>query len=212
MTIEVDATSYGGTITAIDYLKRRVTIDGHVPKRLTGHFFEAGGDYHKTSFEVDGIEPVDGGTVLHLRKGLEIMRTRLRSVDAKAGTVVGAIAMIRVRGRDKGLVASTDDMKKWWRVEYTGGSRHDGHVFKLSHLAPNATGPVFSEADSPSGAGLSVWEFGAGDSIRIKTGVSLRRRGDGAFEVYATAPFKLTMPIMTIGARHQTFLDRMVRR
>jgi len=107
--------------------------------------------------------------------------------------VIGAIAMIRVRGRDKGLVASNDELTKFWRVEYTGGNRHTGHLFRLTHLDSNADGPVFSKADFPAGSGLRVWEFGVGDQMLLRTGVALRRVQPRIYEVYATTPFRLSI-------------------
>jgi hypothetical protein len=147
---------------------------------------------------VTQIEQGNGATVVTLRKGLEIMRTRIKDVDVANGTVAGAIAMIRVRGRDKDLVASNDDLTKFWRVAYVGGDRHTGHVFKLTSMDPKATGPAFTEADFPPGSGLSVWEFGIGDRMAIKTGVSLRRTDGGAYEVYATSPFAVTLKGKTV--------------
>jgi len=190
---------YGGRVLAVDYLKRRVRVDGYVPKYLAGRFFEAGGDWHRTSYEVEKVEHVGGGgegkaaMVLTLRKGLEIMRTRVRSVDPAKGQVRGAIAMIRVRGRERGLVASNDALTKFWRVAYVGGNRHEGHLFQLSPLDPKATGPVFTEADFPPGGGISVWEFGVGDEMILRTGVSLRRAGAGLYDVHATTGFRLRM-------------------
>jgi len=190
---------YGGRVLAVDYLKRRVRVGGRVPKYLAGCFFEAGGDWHRTSYEVEKVEHVAARgkgkptAVLTLRKGLEIMRTRVRSVDPDTGRVRGAIAMIRVRGRERGLVASNDALTKFWRVAYVGGNRHEGHLFQLSRLDPEATGPVFTEADFPPGSGLSVWEFGVGDEMILRTGVSLRRTGEGLYEVHATTGFTLRM-------------------
>lgn len=190
--LEVARSSYGGKVTDADYLKRRFTIDGYVPEYFAGHFFEAGGDYRRTSYEVKTVQPSreKKRTLITLRKGMEIMSTRVRSVDPETASVIGAIAMIRVRGRDRDLVASTDDLKKFWRVAYIGGNRHTGHIFRLSHLDPNATGPIFTEKDFPPGSGLSIWEFGVGDKMHIRTGVSLRRLADRKYEVYATSPFK----------------------
>ena len=198
MTVEVDQTTHGGKVVAVDYVKRRVTVEGRVPAWLAGHFFEAGGNYHRTSCEVKAIESGEQRSVLSLRKGLEIMRTRIREVRPKENVVVGAIAMIRVPGRDRELVASNDNLTRFWRVAYVGGNRHEGHLFRLSHLASDATGPVFTRDDFPPGSGISVWEFGVGDRMTIRTGVSLRRVEPGTYEVYATSPFTLAMAAKAI--------------
>jgi len=193
LVVEPNTATHGGVVAAVDYTARRISVDGYVPAFLAGHFFEAGGDYHRTSYEVSAVESSGQKSVLRLRKGLEIMRTRLRRADPDSGAVIGAIAMIRVRGRDKGLVASNDELTKFWRVEYTGGNRHTGHLFRLTHLDSNADGPVFSKADFPAGSGLRVWEFGVGDQMLLRTGVALRRVQPRIYEVYATTPFRLSI-------------------
>jgi hypothetical protein len=202
LVIEPITASYGGTVTAVDYRARRITVDGYVPAFLAGHFFEVGSDHHRTSYEVSAVETDGRKSVLGLRKGLEIMRTRLRRVDPESGTVTGSIAMIRLRGRDRHLVASNDQLTKFWRVEYTGGNRHTGHVFRLSHFDPNTDGPAFTKADFPPGSGLSVWEFGAGDRMLRHTGVSLRRVQPKVYEVYATTPFALSIRAQRIEISH----------
>jgi hypothetical protein len=172
---------------------------------LAGQWCEAGGSYHRTSYGLTAAEPGAANSVAVLDKGLEIMRTRVLRLEPQTNTVVGAVAMIRVRGRDRELVASNDALTKFWRVAYVGGERHGGHLFQLSPMDPQAQGPVFTEADFPLGSGLSVWEFGVGDELTVKTGVSLRRApervGQGLpgalarpyFEVAATSPFTLSL-------------------
>jgi len=76
-------------------------------------------------------------------------------------------------------------------VAYLGGNRHDGHQFQLS------AGP-WTQQDFAPGSTLHVWEFGAGDTCRINTGVSVRRLDrqgeDAVYEVLATTPVTLTVP------------------
>jgi len=216
--IEVETVRYEATVTKVNYLDRVVTLKGRIPERLAGHFFEVGNQLgetevghvdglgsclHKTSYEVSTIKGKwFGRTRLSLRKGLEIMRTRVRFADPATGQVKGAIAMLRHRGRDRGLIASNDAITKLWRVSYTGGNRHYGHSFNLSPLDPESTGPAFSAADFPAGEGLRIWEFGPGDLFSIQTGVSIRRAETGAYEVYATAPCRLTL-----GGRTRTITE-----
>lgn len=197
IAIEVDVPRYEGVVKEVDYLDRKVTVEGTTPARLAGHYFEIGNPLHKTSYETSEIEAKGDETVITMRKGLEIMRTRVRDADPETGKVIGAIAMLRHRGRDAGLVASDDALTRFWRVAYSGGNRHAGHEFTLTPMDPEAEGPAFTEQDFPPGAGLRIWEFGVGDTIGIQTGVSLRRMEaeDGAsiYGVFATSPCKLTL-------------------
>ena len=209
LTLEVETARYEATVTKVSYLNRVVTLKGKIPERLAGHFFEVGNRFtktaagfidasgnniHKTSYEVSKIKnKLFGKTELTLRKGIEIMRTRVRFADPKTGKIRGAISMMRHRGRDRGLVASNDAITKLWRVTYTGGNRHKGHTFNLSPMEPESEGPAFTAADFPFGDGIRIWEFGPDDIFSIQTGVSIRRRGNGVYEVYATSPFKLKL-------------------
>ncbi|MDP6112133.1 MAG: hypothetical protein QGG53_09735, partial [Planctomycetota bacterium] len=194
LKIEVETARYGATVTKVNYLDRIVTLKGKIPERLAGHYFEVGNDLHKTSYEVSTIKNrLFGKTELTLRKGMEIMRTRVRSADPKTGKVKGAIAMMHLRGRDSGLVASNDALTNFWRVEYTGGNRHYGHNFNLTPMDPDSQAPAFAAADFPAGEGIRIWEFGVGDTFSIQTGASLQRTGENKYAVYATSPFKLTI-------------------
>lgn len=198
ISIQIATPRYEGTVKAIDYLARQVTVAGAIPVRLAGRHFEVGGAYHRTSYETEAIRAGDGETTIVMRKGLEIMRTRVRGANPDTGVVTGAIAMFRRRGRDAELVASNDQLTRFWRVAYTGGDRHAGHAFALTPLDPaTATGPVFTPADFPAGAGLRVWEFGAGDKVGIQTGVSLQRRSATAdavvYRVHASSPCEITL-------------------
>jgi hypothetical protein len=177
-----------------------VTLDQSIPERLAGLYFEVGNDLHRTSYHVTSIETRKGllglgkkRSRLTLRKGIEIMRTRVREADPAAGKVIGAIAMFRHRGRDKGLVASNDDLTRFWRLAYSGGNRHAGHEFLLTPMDPKAKGPAFTARDFPTGAGLRVWEFGKGDTSSISTGVSARRIERDTYELCATCPCRFAM-------------------
>jgi len=196
ISIEVGVPRYDGLVTEVDYLDRKATVEGAIPGRLSGHTFEVGNDLHKTSYETSKIESDGDRTVITMRKGLEIMRTRVREADPKTGKVIGSIAMFRRRGRDAGLVGSDDNLTKFWRVAYSGGDRHAGHEFTLTAMDPEADGPAFTREDFPSGAGLRVWEFGVGDTVGIQTGVSVRRlrivNRVVVYEVFATSPCRLT--------------------
>ena len=197
VTVEVETPRYEGAIRTVDYLDRKVAVEGAIPARLAGHYFEVGNALHKTCYETKEIETKGDETTITMRKGLEIIRTRVRNADPKTGTVIGAIAMFRRRGRDDGLVASNDGLTKFWRVAYSGGDRHAGHESTLTPMDSTSGSPAFTEEDFPPGAGLRVWEFGAGDTIGIQTGVSLRRAkaesNGSTYDLFATSPCKLTL-------------------
>ena len=197
ISIEIETPRYQAVVKEVDCLDRKVVVEGAIPERLAGHFFEVGNDLHRTSYETEKIEADGDKTVITMRKGLEIMRTRVREAAPETGKVIGAIAMLRHRGRDQGLVASNDDLTKFWRVAYSGGNRHSGHEFTLTPMDAESEGPVFTKEDFPASSGLRVWEFGKGDFLGIQTGVSLRRLEAGGdamvYDVLATSPCKLAL-------------------
>jgi len=72
----------------------------------------------------------------------------------------------------------------------------------------NLKGPAFGKDDFPNGSGLRVWEFGVGDAVGLPTGTSLRRVGDGRYEVTAESPFRIRLG----GAKLRASVDGQVWR
>jgi len=206
LALEVKDVQYGGRIADVDYLNRKVTLDARVPGvRFAGAFFEAGGEFHKSSHEVSGVQQVAGRSVLALRKGIEIMRSRIVRFDPQTGVLRTRIAMLRARGNDRDLTASNEACTKFWKLESTGqGNRHEGWEFRLvpreeySAVAEPSAQPArlrqpIPASDIEAGQVLRVWEFGVGDRFSIRTGATLRRVDRDVYEVYATSPLCLTL-------------------
>ena len=122
------------------------------------------------------------------------MRSQVSASNPATAEVVTTIAMLRFRGRDKGLVASNEEATKFWRAEFTGGDRHTGMRFKLQGPPWDAAGrtiqgPPMTADDLKPGALLRVWETGTGDNVWFRPGLSLQRLGEGKdYQVTATAP------------------------
>jgi hypothetical protein len=180
---------YFGTISRLDYAQRLVQVTG-VPAlpELAGSTFYMGTDQHPACFTVDRVTGGSAGTQLHIKQGLETMRARIEEVDRQAGRVRTNIAMARYPGREMGLVATGPDTRTTWRARFDGGNRHEGFWFAL-------TGSSIGRNDLPVGSKLSLWELGEGDSVILRTGVSLRRTDKGdVWEVYANTAFTVTFP------------------
>ena len=62
-------------------------------------------------------------------------------------------------------------MTKFWRADYLGDS-----TWKLS-------GQKVSTGDFKTPRALRVWEYGAGDRVRLRTWLSVRRVSDGVFKI-----------------------------
>ena len=191
VAISAQRPGYTAKIAAVDYLNRTVRIDGSLPgRRWRGKFFEFGNPEHRTNYEITDVASDGDATRLTLRKGLETMRSHVTAFDADHGIVTTSIAMLKFAGADRGLTASNEQLTRFWRVAYLGGSRNLGHRFQLS-------GGPWSKEDFGPGTTLRIWEFGAGDTLRIAAGVSVRRLGSPAesisYEVLATTPVTLTL-------------------
>jgi hypothetical protein len=88
-------------------------------------------------------------------------------------------------GLSDDVVVSNADATRCWRGQYLGGTREDGYRFKLEG--------VVRQADFGGGK-LRVWEIGVGDEVRVPTHVSLRRAGEGRYELTADTALRLTLP------------------
>ncbi|UCC99569.1 MAG: hypothetical protein JSW66_06725, partial [Phycisphaerales bacterium] len=185
LTIKPTVREYRGRIVDVDLIERTMQVEG-LPalKELQNHYFEIGNDKHLTAFQIDKVREVDGRTELRCKKGLEIMRARVLEADYANGRVRTNISMLHYRGRDDGLVATGENLSKRWRVTFEGGNRHEGFWFKLR-------GDAIAVKHFPVSGRFSVWEFGVGDSVSLRTGVSLRRADRGQWKVYATVAFEL---------------------
>jgi len=175
VTIKPAQTAYESNVTKVDHLGRWFEIDTKLPAPAAGHaFWEVGNSDRRTSLEVKQVK--DGARV-HFRKGLELVSTRVRSVDAEKGIVTGKLVSILMGaeedngikpGMTAGLWATNDKMNKWWRCEYLGGTRANGYQYQL-------TGAPVAEKDFPVNGSLRIFELGAGDQARLATSVSIRR-------------------------------------
>lgn len=192
--------SYKGTVRSVDHLERTMDISGVAPARLVGvSWWDVGNDLHRTSVEVTRADAAgNAATRLHFRKGLELVCTRVMTVDAAKGVVTGKLVSIQMGSEEdngmkpgmiSGLQASNEAMTKWWTCEYLGGSREEGYQYKL-------TGAPISQADFPVNGAIRIWETGVGDTAELATYAGIRRHpADNAlYEVTANVPFKLTLP------------------
>jgi len=201
--IQPQTAAYTGTIKTIDHLRRSFTLDSDLPGELIGHaVWEVGNDQHRTSLEIPKVR----GRKLDFRKGLELVSTRVVSVDRQAGEVVGRLVSILMGaeedngmkpGMTSGLWASNEDLTKWWQCEYTGGSRDNGYTYKL-------TGSPIGEKDFPVGGTLRIWELGPGDQARLATRVNLRRneRHPDRYELSANVACRIALPATAAGYEH----------
>jgi hypothetical protein len=192
-------------ITRIDYAARKVWIDQPWPALLNGQNVEIGAGAHRTTYTIASVAPADGGAVLILDKGMDYYASLIKDVDEAKGEVLCGLALPMddgavYPGLSEELVISNAGGTKFWRGTYLGGTREDGYRFKLNG--------AMTKADFP-GNKLRVWEIGVGDTLRVPTHVSLRRIGEGRYELSADTAvrMKLLSSRMRLSSDGKTWKD-----
>ncbi|MHC4717373.1 MAG: hypothetical protein ACYS5V_10405, partial [Planctomycetota bacterium] len=156
-------------IASVDYFARRVALDGaHPDVRWAGQQVEIGNAQHKTSYTVTAATTTAGRTVLTVDKAIDLSYARVRGVDAEKRIVRVNLQPPAMAGRDAGLTCTTADMSRAWKCRLRG-RRGGGYAYEL-------TGAV-TPTDFPRGSVLRLWEFGAGDEVRLASHCHLARAG-----------------------------------
>jgi hypothetical protein len=190
-------------VVAADYAAKTVTLDKPFPPAvLDGAFFEVGSpprdghEAHWTTFEAAKVSPREGQTTIQWRKGADVfsgLATGLQpDPQAKDRTVVAlAMAPNLAPGENAQLVMTADGRPGAWRCDVTT---------KPDYSGANAIGGTLTVYDRPIGPGelkagdrIRLWEFGAGDLWRTPSKVSLRRTGEGLYELQANTPCRITL-------------------
>jgi len=199
--IQPKQAKYEATITGVNHLERHLDLSTTIPKLVGASSWDVGNAQHRTSLEVTGA----AGNRLQFRKGLELVCTRVVSVNADIVTgklvsvLMGADDNGMKPGMISGLQASNEAMTKWWKCEYLGGSRDEGYQYKL-------TGAPLTAEDFPANGAIRIWEIGVGDQAELATYAGVRRSPvyPGLYEVTANVPFTLALP----AARFEVSKDR----
>jgi hypothetical protein len=189
VTITAEQREYAGTITKADYLKKEITIDALWPQACSGSVFEIRAPGRTTSYTAVAAKKSWKGARITLHRGADYYRSQVTSVDAATGTVTTAVKHpLGARpGLDKGFTASNDDRTKFWRTNMI-----DGQTFRL-------TGAPVTKADFGKAGALRLWEYGAGDTVRLTTFAHLRRLDAGdqggklRWELTANVPVTVTL-------------------
>lgn len=181
--LEVAQSQLTGNVTAVDYLKKRITIDARWPGSVAGDLFEIGGDDRTTSYTSRLVEPTADACVLTVTQGADYLRSSLTDVDAPGGIVTGRAkpSLGAMPGLVRNFTASNDQRTKFWRADYI-----DNKQWRL-------TGAAVSEADFAPSQALRIWEYGVGDGVRMSTRASLRRVEPGVFEVAANVEVAVSL-------------------
>jgi hypothetical protein len=167
------AAGFAGKVTAVDYLKKTITIDAEWPASLAGRICEIGTSNRTTSYTVTAAVSKKGTSAVTFDGGADYYQAVIDSLVVSNGVATCAIktALGKLPGLDRDFTASNDQMTKWWRADYL-----DDAQWKLS-------GAPVQAADFEPSRFLRVWEYGVGDQVRIATDAAARRVADGVYEV-----------------------------
>jgi len=176
LEIRAAAPLYTGKVLSVDYLKRRMVIDASWPTGLAGEVMEIVTPRRRTCYTLKRVEPRGGQTVITVLKGADYYRSQIDQV--KNGTVTCRLscALGKRKGLSEDFTAMDVTGKKFWHADYLGG-----RDWKLKG------GPV-TLADFGEEKALTIYEYGPGDGVELKTRVSLLRKGPGLYEVRCNVP------------------------
>jgi hypothetical protein len=123
------------------------------------------------------------GSCLGLLRGGDYFRSSITHIDSAESTITTTLRPLAeaIDHNRSGWVGSDDDARTFWRATYLGEGR-----FRLD--GPPVAEQAFGEANV-----LRLWEYGAGDTVRQSTSVSLRRNQD-MWEVTSDVTATISLP------------------
>ena len=189
LSIVPQSDEWSAKVTQVDYDKQTLVLPGTWPARvLNGVFFEVGspaeGSYPErwTNFEAVKVEPKDGKTQLHWRKGADIGLAEVEAFaknDKRPGAWnVQFDAILDLQTGPSRFYAANEKMDKQWKCDFDGGTCV-------------LYGRETKADDLKRGDRLRFYEFGVGATFRAPTKVSLKRVAPGIHALTASVPCEI---------------------
>jgi len=184
--IRVRERVYRSRIVSVDYLKKRVVIDPPWPAAPDGRIVEITAPGRRTSYTLESIQvdivqvdsaKVEGPTdTLTFARGAKFYRSTIEEITDRIVRCRLTLPLGRRKGLERGFTAVNDKGTKFWHADYLGGAswRLNGE-------------PVASDDFAVSRA-LTLYEYGPGDEVELKTQVSVVRKSPGVYVVAADTP------------------------
>jgi hypothetical protein len=176
-------------IVRVDYASRKAWIDQRWPASRGPRELELKTQplddptAWQTSFTAESIQPEKDGSAITFTHGANAYRGSIRSLNARAGRVEGALRLaVGFTGYRRGWTASNATATRTWRVD-----RASKNEFFL-------VGDKMTEADFAPENVINLWEYGVGDELRLATGASARRVAPGQWVVEGDADLTLALP------------------
>jgi hypothetical protein len=186
--VELPRTEYRARILEVDYLDRKLRLDGDLPAALLDNSYgEIINPDRATSVELGGVK----GREAEFLKGVEILTTRVRSVDATERIITVGLGMppagVAIPGMSKRLTGATEDRARVFPCDYLGGDPQRGYRFRVA-----LEGDI--EKLFPPDSALRVYEFGPGDELILPCWAMLERAGGGQYLLKANSACDVTLP------------------
>jgi len=186
-----------GKVLKADYLEKTIWVDGSwLPTRREriveiGTLPESGSAGFVTCYTAATIRGAGRRTAIAFLRGADYYLSRVKSVDPEKGIVVCGMSAPgsagSMAGIDRGFVASNSSRTKFWRADVLPGDRPtQSYPFRLKGA------PVRKEDFAPEMT-FHLWEYGAGDTVRMSTSASLRRLREGLFQLDTDVDLTLSL-------------------
>ncbi|WNO11647.1 hypothetical protein [Teredinibacter sp. KSP-S5-2] len=185
IVVQPDSDMYQATVTAVDYVTKKVTLNTPFPAKLLQgenlHFYNEG---HHSSYK--------------------LIDTAANTITVENSPVVGKINISAIAGdgmltrdstylladygnRNRGFTAATEDHAK---------------STVMLHYDQIPAGSIsmadLTDVDGDGYTSLLIYDFGPTDTAEILTHVGIKRTGTGTYDIDANVGFTLTLPLTNI--------------
>ena len=190
--LRLPAAEYRGQIVAVDYRARKVWVDAAWPAGRGDRLLELktrpADDPAAWATGLTSVarQPDGGRTELTFSHSVDFYRAVITAVDEAQGRVTGTLGLpLQAAGFRCGWTATNDAGTKTWTVSAAG----DGFTL--------AGSPVRAADFAPEHV-LRLWEYGVGDSLRLRAAAALRRVDDGVYELTADGDVTVALKVTAI--------------
>lgn len=186
LRVRADAPYLTGEITACDYARRTILVDGlPADRRLVGQAVRVGNALHSTMQRIVGVQPMKSGAELMLA----VTALRHEGVVAGLGESAlrdGAPSPWAFDGYLRGTRLVNEAGDAAWTVAGASGGWWSAPTGTALNLVPEgprteagALREALSDADGDGQAEFRLYDYGVGDRLEVASWACLRRAPDG---------------------------------
>ena len=186
----INAAPLKAKIAEVDYKGNSITLDRKlpIPDAVVGQVVAISNPLHSTSYTITKAETKGGRTVLHFGDISPIEGFfGIKAIDDNAKTIQTSSRLsgygIKWDGKFfPGYTILNDTMTESWPI-----ADYDNAIFTVK-----ADGDLSTKFKDKA---FYIADIGPGDEVMIPATASIKRTDTGAFEVHATVPFELVVPL-----------------